>query len=124
MPYSVEYHRSKGAEIPKKFENFAFSIAPVEKPHLKKLRKMMKKKPKTNFHIFCENRAGGPDIHKLVKNSKGNIPLFLDQKERRYLRNHEDDLYDKFLKLKAKCSEVKKVTEVIPTPAPPSEHRN
>jgi hypothetical protein len=124
LPYSVEYHRSKGAEIARKFESFAFSVAPIEKSNLRKLRKQMKKKPKTNCHVFCENRAGGPDVHKLVKNSKGNIPLFLDQKERRYLRNHEDDLYEKFLDLKTKCSETKKVTEIIPTPAPPKEHRN
>lgn len=124
-PFSVDYHKAKGVRIPKGKERFIMSVVPYESKRLKSLRKTLRRQPKVDFHEFSENNHGNPDVHQMVLASKGTIPLFLDQKERRYLKHHHDELYQKYLKVIEKHKKKAWVIEeTFPVPEPPKEHKN
>ena len=123
-PFSTDFHREWGVSIPKEKENFFFSVVPFDDKKLRKYRKSLKRKSKPEFHEFSENKHKKPDVHKLELKSSGNVPIFLDERERNYLRKHSKDLKEKYTKMVENLKQPKKVEEDIPIPAPPKEHKN
>ena len=123
-PFSILHHKRKGVKVSHQQERFLFSVAPYDCKKLRKFRLLARKTAKVESHIFCENKNGNPDVHKLVKESKGNIPLFLDERERNYLRHHKDDLFEKYRKLIKNTAQKKPCQTSIPVPRPPKDHKN
>ena len=123
-PFSVDFHKEWGVPISKGEDHLFFSVTPFEDKRYKKYRKSLKRKAKSDYHQFTENRFGKPDVHKLVTKSSGNVPIFLDERERNYLRSHIKELKEKFIKMVDHLRIPKKVEKDIPIPTPPKEHKN
>ena len=45
-------------------------------------------KLKVEYHKFEQDSNGNPDVHTLSLKSPKNVPLFLDEKERNYMKIH------------------------------------
>lgn len=116
---------NKGVPVESGNAKFCMSVVPIETKKKSKSKKYSSRCPQVEYHLFDKNRNEQPDVHKLVLGTKGNLPLFLDQKERRYLRSHTDYLYRQFLRVKDKLAAGTKIPkDGIPIPTPPKAHRN
>lgn len=125
IPYTPSYHSKKGILINKGHENRMFSIVCFDKNRLGKLKHNKKvQKPLWESHEFEYDKVEGVDVHKLWINAKGNIPIFLDRKERNYLKHHEKTLELKYKEMMRKQREMPKIPEVIYEQEPPKAHKN
>jgi hypothetical protein len=122
--FHYSYHKKNNENLRLETVPFCFSIAPFPRDDLEKYRNTVRRLIKSEYYFYEADRNGKPDIHQLVINTKGNIPVFLDQKERKYLRNHKDTLYAKFLKLVEKQAKIPPVKHNIPIPEPPVDHKS
>lgn len=125
-PFWIDYHREQGVQVNRETGPYMFSVVPFGKT-LKTKNKSLNRS-KVNFHLFDRRSDGKCDIHRLVLTPHlthiPNIPLFLDTKERRYLKNHHETLVQKYLATVSKLSCTPLPSSEIPVPIPPHNHRN
>ena len=123
-PFSVDFHRKRGIPIPKEKENFFFSIVPFDDKKIRKYWKSQNRNLKIEYHEFSEDMHKKPDVHKIELKSSGNVPIFLDNKEREYLRIYREELNEKYIKMVENLKKPKMILKEIPIPCPPKEHKN